>query len=391
MFIMGRTRRGFTPEYKDEAVKLVINTGRTVSTVARELGSTYSHPSQRATITHRSRRGKTMIDPMLARVGPLTLLTIPTYEGSGMAVHPSVYYNPDGWNGCRYWMAMTPYPLADSTKENPSILCSVDGSTWVVPTGLTNPIDPYPGGSAYNSDPYLTADSTGLMWCWWRTVFRTAGPEVIAYRTSTDGVAWSAMVTEWNYDYAVTGYRLIAPSVIQQGDGTWVMYAVDIFATPYRVVRSVRDTDGTWSAPQTVTIKGGASGTQPWHIDVHKAGSEWQMLVMDSGASGGDLWAAVSPNGLDFVAGPKFVARGTGWNSAYYKSCFIPATKDGVAGWDAWLGGLGGAGATWSKTILRRTKRLRHRFYGLGGANATWSAAGPTIARTFIQFDQTAT
>ena len=35
---MGSTRRGFTPEYKDEAVKLVINTGRTVATVARELG-----------------------------------------------------------------------------------------------------------------------------------------------------------------------------------------------------------------------------------------------------------------------------------------------------------------------------------------------------------------
>jgi len=29
---------GFTPEYKDEAVKLVINTGRTVAIVARELG-----------------------------------------------------------------------------------------------------------------------------------------------------------------------------------------------------------------------------------------------------------------------------------------------------------------------------------------------------------------
>ncbi len=34
---MGRTRRGFTPEYKHEAVKLVINTGRTVAAVAREL------------------------------------------------------------------------------------------------------------------------------------------------------------------------------------------------------------------------------------------------------------------------------------------------------------------------------------------------------------------
>ena len=35
---MGKQRRGFTPEYKDEAVKLVINTGRPVAVVARELG-----------------------------------------------------------------------------------------------------------------------------------------------------------------------------------------------------------------------------------------------------------------------------------------------------------------------------------------------------------------
>jgi transposase len=38
MFIMGSQRREFTPEYKDEAVKLVINTGRAVAAVARELG-----------------------------------------------------------------------------------------------------------------------------------------------------------------------------------------------------------------------------------------------------------------------------------------------------------------------------------------------------------------
>jgi transposase len=35
---MGRQRREFSPEYKDEAVKLVINTGRAVAVVARELG-----------------------------------------------------------------------------------------------------------------------------------------------------------------------------------------------------------------------------------------------------------------------------------------------------------------------------------------------------------------
>jgi transposase len=35
---MGRQRREFSAEYKDEAVKLVISTGRTVAVVARELG-----------------------------------------------------------------------------------------------------------------------------------------------------------------------------------------------------------------------------------------------------------------------------------------------------------------------------------------------------------------
>ncbi len=35
---MGSRRREFTPEYKDEAVRLVINTGRPVTVVARELG-----------------------------------------------------------------------------------------------------------------------------------------------------------------------------------------------------------------------------------------------------------------------------------------------------------------------------------------------------------------
>jgi len=35
---MGKQRREFSPEYKDEAVKLVVNTGRPVATVARDLG-----------------------------------------------------------------------------------------------------------------------------------------------------------------------------------------------------------------------------------------------------------------------------------------------------------------------------------------------------------------
>ena len=71
-----------------------------------------------------------------------TPLTTPTYDASGEATHPGVYDAGTGqtWNGYRYWMVMTPYPNSDATKENPSILASADGTTWVVPAGLTNPI-----------------------------------------------------------------------------------------------------------------------------------------------------------------------------------------------------------------------------------------------------------
>lgn len=38
MFSVGNLRRAYPPECKDDAVKLVINTGRQVATVALELG-----------------------------------------------------------------------------------------------------------------------------------------------------------------------------------------------------------------------------------------------------------------------------------------------------------------------------------------------------------------
>src|SRR5699024_8293928 len=67
------------------------------------------------------------------------ILDIPTYEGSGKAVHPSVHAFRIPWNGYRFWMAFTPYP--NTQHENPSIVASGDGVNWVVPSGLTNPID----------------------------------------------------------------------------------------------------------------------------------------------------------------------------------------------------------------------------------------------------------
>src|SRR5579884_2655894 len=39
-----------------------------------------------------------------------TLMTIPTYDGSGQAVHPDVVAFDAPWHGAQYWLTMTPYP-----------------------------------------------------------------------------------------------------------------------------------------------------------------------------------------------------------------------------------------------------------------------------------------
>lgn len=305
--------------------------------------------------------GHVLTDPTLARANIAARINIPTYEGSGVAVHPSVYYNQNAWNGYEYWMAYTPYPSANSQLENPSIAVSHDGNSWVVPEGLSDPIEPVPaGGVNYNSDPNITVGNDGLMYLFWRTVGVPAAGETWYYRTSANGTLWSDRTIIREDLQSVR--RLVSPSFSQLADGSWVAYAVNIVPKPYVVERLKADALlGLASAePKSVTITGNSA--QPWHIDVHRVAGEWQMLVQDGGAGGGDLWAAVSADGLNFQAGGPCISKETGqWDSLYYKSCFVPAMKNGVLGWDTWLTG------------------------------ATFAANGSIMGRAFIGFTQTAT
>jgi len=129
---------------------------------------------------------------MVHTVSRLKKLNIPTYEGSGQTTHPSVTYINGGLGGYKYWMAHTPYPYADKTKENPSIVCSNDGENWINPPGLTNPIMDYPGSGWLADaellyDPYY--DKLRLWWTWFNGV-----DSVSYYTESEDGVVWSEHV-----------------------------------------------------------------------------------------------------------------------------------------------------------------------------------------------------
>lgn len=297
--------------------------------------------------------GHTLTDATLARAPRATFVSIPTYEGSGVAVHPSVYFNPSGWNGYKYWMAMTPYPSPQVALENPSIVASNDGNTWVVPAGVTNPIEPTPGGAQYNSDPFLYMVD-GTMYCFWRSVL-DGGQESIYYRTSPDGVTWANKTLVWNNLMATR--RPLAPCLARLSDGTWVMYAVDIVGSQRLVRYTAPAVTGPWSAGTNCVITGNTG--VPWHVDIHNVNGEWQALVMSGGGAGGDVYAAVSNDGINFTASANLLARYAGsWDSVYYKSCFIPAVKDGLEGWDAWIG------------------------------SGDFAASGQRVGRTFVAFDK---
>ena len=187
-------------------------------------------------------------------------LTIPTYDGSGEAVHPDVYDAGEGntWNGYRYWMAMTPYPGGDASYENPSILASDDGETWVVPTGLTNPIEPQPG-SGINSDPDLTMID-GTLYCVWR--WANPGTAAKFYcLSSTDGVTWGNK-TEIVDD--TTKGSDLSPSIVQVGS-TFYMYTRRKGQNPSVFCRTASAITGPWSEP--VAVAGSGASDTSAHVD----------------------------------------------------------------------------------------------------------------------------
>lgn len=202
-----------------------------------------SRPETRSLIAQ-SGKGKILAaTPTSLLTNASNYLSIPTYENSGEGTHPSVIdfkteYKLDQWNGFRYWMAFTPYPKGNSIYENPSLVASNDGQNWVVPPGITNPLENTPSHILtskyrnYNSDPELIYDpdtrSLNLYWreCLlnyydriWRIKIESDlkfGPKELCFEErgqDGEGLAlspaiWRKSKNEW-YMWTTNGYSLI--------------------------------------------------------------------------------------------------------------------------------------------------------------------------------------
>jgi len=256
-----------------------------------------------------------------------TFLATPTYDGSNQATHPSVLdLGAGGWMGYRYWMAMTPYPNADNTKERPSILASADGDTWGIPAGGSNPIDP---AFDADSDPDLYFE-TDTLYC----IYRRHNQDVVLSSTA-DGINWSVPVVI----FTTAASADASPSLLKIGS-EYVIWTVNAaVAAPYQLERRTCATlTGAWSAPTVCTIPmpTAASLVCLWHLDVVADGSTLYAIIVYQFAAYVLYLASSTDGGLTWTraAGPVLVPT-TGWDKQMYRSTMLKV----ASGFDLWYGG----------------------------------------------------
>lgn len=263
-------------------------------------------------------------------------LTIPTHDGSGEAMHPSLVHVPDGWNGYAYWMAMTPYPDWNDAHEDPNIVVSHDGTDWVVPPGLTNPLDDAPGApGTHNSDTHLIIHD-GRMIVSWRAVDRADNSRnIFYYSESTDGIIWTPKVEFFRGNRSGSNFRtMVSQSLIPMNGGQWRFYYIhSVVGENTLTYLTGESTDGSvptsWAAPVDCDLGTRDQIRDPWHMEIVRHDDQW-LLVFNDGERDtpglqGDLFFAMSDDGVAWDTSPLPLVPRLGQDiTAQYKAGFIP-------------------------------------------------------------------
>lgn len=255
---------------------------------------------------------------------PASLVT-PTYDGSGQGMHPSIVYFPAAWSGYSYWMAVTPYPNNDFLLENPSILASNDGSHWEVPPALVNPVAPAVGVHLDDVDLIYEPDFNQL-WLYYLEEDLSNRTHLLR-RTSADGVNWSAPQNL----FSVPNYNMLSPAVQKTANGYMMWYVDGGLSGCLAATTSVEyrtSTDGvTWSAPSVANLA--QPGQHVWHIEVRYIAAKqeyWALYAAYPDTCGNTaLYFATSKDGITWqVSGNPILGKGRDWDhDQIYRSTFL--------------------------------------------------------------------
>ena len=203
----------------------------------------------------------------------------------GQSVHPSVWYFPNGWNGYKYWMAVTPYPGEDAHPEDAYIFVSNDGKNFIEPPGFKNPVFGWKNKpwDVWHSDNVLFYDEKeDKLYCFVRETNDATKEDYILVTWTTDGVNW-ANPQYCNFSPNPEYCNNISPSVWKEDDGKWRMWVVNTRTLGWQVseytdIDIYESTDAinwTYVGKCNLNLKNWAI----WHQEVRKIKGEYWMLA----------------------------------------------------------------------------------------------------------------
>lgn len=224
---------------------------------------------------------------------------IPTYDGYDQTLHPSVVDFGGLWNGYRWWMMHTPYPVGISGvtadfNENPSLAASNDCVNWT-PIGA-QPLVPQPA-AGYNSDPEIVWNpNDARIEFWWRPV--DGSGTRLEHMHSADGVTWSAKADQSNA--AQNGSSWVSQCIVRYSATEWRKWDRAEDGGQAVLRRSTAtNPEGPWSAPVTCSTTGTPSTAtiNPWHMGIVRDPETDTLYMLAHTYGGGGINAATSTDG----------------------------------------------------------------------------------------------
>jgi len=275
-------------------------------------------------------------------------------------IHPDIIYFPNGFNGYKYWMVVSPYD--DSSHENPCIVVSNDGTTWEQPPGITNPIATPTEG--HLRDPEIIYGLDNKLHVLYGQ-FAEYGPDYTSYLLmvdSTDGIHWSDPIV---LDSSPHRDTYTSPAVIID-NGKYKLYYVENVRTNNCnkiLMREVSDLlDISSAQEQLVTVSSSdnilcqyGGPKDPWHLNVIKYNGIYYMLLTicakyQNGA-GARLRFAVSYDGINWVMENHdiiSVGPSGSWDDyLIYRSTFLPYEDTNGLRFKIWYSGDGSTSNRW--------------------------------------------
>ena len=210
-------------------------------------------------------------------LGKFFRLDIPTYDGSGQAVHPSLLVSSDT---PRFVLSFTPETDTDDRVENPSVVISDDGLNFREEKPGLNPLVPAPEKD-HNDDPDLFCHDGKYCILYLETM--RPEKQSLVLLESTDRLRWEKRVLHQENLDSGSGCFMLSPKYLEKDGVSYLFYvnrdAPDGYRIEYVAGRGIGSLD--FACRNIVTVTG--LKALPWHLDIipyhTEKGQSWCMLL----------------------------------------------------------------------------------------------------------------